>query len=104
MEAELKIGDRVALKLAAIFLSYVHERQDYTNVYVGKTGRVIGYTNNREKVAIEFDEEVFTCYKHRVSSHDNGCHGKGKLHHCWYFPPLTLELIEEKSNNLLLLC
>jgi hypothetical protein len=79
-----QVGDRVSLKKSALSLSYVVCRGFYTNMYEGKTGTVIGFAESTGKLAIEFDDIVFIGGQR--SSHDNGCHGKGKLHYCWYIP------------------
>lgn len=85
-----KIGDRVALKESALSLPYVICRRWYTDMYAGKKGRIIGWTAKGDKLAIEFDEPVFTDM-YRRSKHDTGCHGKGKLHYCWYIPMECVE-------------
>ena len=91
-----KIGDRVSLKESALSLSYIIGRSTYTNMYEGKKGKIIGFTQNGDKLAIEFDDIVFTNYLEHQSSHDNGCHGKGKLHYCWYIPHNCIELIKQE--------
>jgi hypothetical protein len=96
-----KAGDRVRLNSLALSLSYIVSRNSYTNMYEGKLGTVLGYAATG-KVAIEFDDIVFTKYTQMLSSHDNGCHGKGKLHYCWYLPESCLSPVET-TNNLLLL-
>jgi ribosomal protein L21E len=99
---EYNIGDRVKLKKAALSISYIAGRHFYTNMYEGKTGTVIGYTQNEDKVAIEFDDVVFTSTV-RKSSHNNGCHGKGKIDYCWYIPADERFLEEDDNQSLLLL-
>lgn len=98
-----KIGDRVSLRESALSLPYVIGRRTYTNMYAGKTGTIIGVTADRSKLAIEFDDVVFTNHTDRWSTHDNGCHGKGKLHYCWYIPFGCLDIIEDNTDELLLL-
>lgn len=102
----LKLNDRVSLKKEALSLSYVVGRRFYTNMYEGKTGKVIGFTDSG-KIAIQFDDIVFTRPDGIRSSHDNGCHGRGRIGYCWYIPSYCLELISEENttidNNLLLL-
>lgn len=93
------IGTRVRLLDVALHIPYIATRKHYTNMYEGKSGTVIGYSSTG-KVAIEFDDIVFTSHTTRLSSHDNGCHGKGKLHYCWYIPEFAIEL---EVNNLILL-
>lgn len=100
-----KIGDRVTLNVLALSLSYVACRAAYTDVCVGKTGTIIGYAETG-KAAVQFDEPVFVQQNMRKSSHNNGCHGKGKINYCWYFPEFCLEVANcciKTSNNLLLL-
>lgn len=97
---KFQIGDRVALNKDALSLSYVVGRGTYTDMYVGKTGTIIGRTEDGYKLAIQFDTLVFTHYKEHKSSHDNGCHGKGKAHFCWYIPE---SCVEKLDNELLLL-
>jgi hypothetical protein len=105
----LEIGSRVSLKKETLDLSYLKGRHWYTNMYEGKKGRVIGFTAENSyaplsnKVAIEFDDVVFTRPDGQISSHDNGCHGKGKKQYCWYIPASCLNLIELSSDNELLL-
>ena len=101
------IRDRVELKELALKLSYVLGRTWYTDVKVGKKGTIIGKTADGTKLAIEFDEPIFTKHTEKRSSHDSGCHGRGKLHYCWYFPESTIKLIDNdcivSDNDLLLL-
>ena len=98
-----KMGDRVSLRESALSLSYVIGRRTYTNMYTGKTGAIIGVTADGTKLAIQFDDIVFTHYKEQRSKHDNGCHGKGKIHYCWYIPFGCLDIIEDNTDELLLL-
>lgn len=98
---KFKIGDRIALNDYGMKLPYVMSRLFYTNMYEGKKGTVIGYSGTG-KVAVEFDDIVFTQSEKRISSHNNGCHGKGKLNYCWYLPEIALEF-ESKQKLLLLL-
>ena len=91
-----KKGDRVELLTLALRLAYVNKRKAYTNMYLGKKGTVIGYASTG-KVAIEFDDIVFTQSQTHLSSQDNGCHGKGKLHHCWYLPEDVIKLIDKEE-------
>jgi hypothetical protein len=98
---EYKVGDRVKLKKLALSISYIAGRHFYTNMYEGKTGTVIGYTQETGKLAIEFDDIVFTSTE-RKSSHNNGCHGRGKIDYCWYLPAEE-RFLEVEDNNLLLL-
>jgi len=93
------MGDRVSLRQSALSLSYIAGRRTYTNMYAGKTGTIIGVTADRSKLAIEFDDVVFTNHKEHWSSHDNGCHGKGKIHYCWYIPFGGLDIIEDEDNT-----
>lgn len=108
-------GDRVFLTKDALSIGYIACRNSYTNMYAGKTGTVLGYSTTG-KVAVEFDDILFNNYSHIKSDHDNGCHGKGKLHYSWYIPEEVLILcdeiemfakieikIEEPINELLLL-
>ena len=90
--AKFNVGDRVALNAVALLLRYVVCRAAYTDVCVGKKGTVIGYAETG-KVAVQFDEPIFTQQYLRRSSHNNGCHGKGKINYCWYFPESCLELV-----------
>ena len=106
-----KVGDRVALKKGALSLPYISSREFYTNMYEGKKGTVIGFTGGgnytpiSHKVAIQFDDVVFTRPDGQVSSHDNGCHGKGKIKYSWYIPAVYIKpLIEDNDDILLLLC
>ncbi len=78
-----KKGDRVLLLASALRVNYICVRAEYTNMYPGKSGTVIGYSETG-KVAVQFDDKVFHMHDIRISSHDNGCHGKGDLHYCWY--------------------
>jgi hypothetical protein len=98
----LPIGTVVYLHKDALNLSYIAKRRSYTNMYENKKGKVIGYSSTG-KVAVEFDDIVFTNSHEKLSSHDNGCHGKGKLHYCWYIPEKFLRLEIENNNILLLL-
>jgi hypothetical protein len=99
----LAIGDRVSLTKEALSLSYVKGRHWYTDVYEGKTGTIIGYTADCSKLAIQFDEKIFTRPNGQISSHDNGCHGKGKRQYSWYFPICCVTKIKVVNNNKLLL-
>jgi hypothetical protein len=106
-----KVGDRVALEKGALSLSYIAGRQFYTNMYEGKKGTVIGFTGGdncasiSNKVAIQFDDVVFTRPDGQISSHDNGCHGKGKRKYSWYVPGAFIKpLVEEDDAILLLMC
>ena len=106
-----KVGDRVALEKGALSLSYIKSREFYTNMYEGKKGTVIGFTGRdtyeplSTKVAIQFDDVVFTRPDGQISSHDNGCHGKGKRKYSWYIPEAFIKpLVEEDDAILLLLC
>ena len=92
------IGTRVRLLDVALHIPYIFTRKHYTNMYEGKSGTIIGYSSTG-KAAVEFDDIVFTSDL-KISSHDNGCHGKGKLHYCWYIPEFALELL---NDDLLLL-
>ena len=94
-----EIGSRVSLSREALNISYIKGRHFYTNMYEGKKGKVIGFTADNTKLAIEFDDIVFTRPDGRESSHDNGCHGRGKKHYCWYIPPEFVDLIEEDTND-----
>lgn len=96
---KFSVGERVSLNKGALSVSYIACRSFYTNMYEGKTGKVVGYAETG-KVAVEFDDKVFTDTR-RISSHNNGCHGKGKLHYSWYIPEEHLTLAQ--NNNLLLL-
>lgn len=100
--AKFNIGDRVSLREEALSLSYIAGKSFYTNMYAGKKGKVIGYTTETHKVAVEFDDIVFTRPYGVVSSHDNGCHGRGKQRFCWYITEECLDL-EETNNDVLLL-
>lgn len=93
------IGSRVSLAAEALNLSYIKGRSFYTNMYEGKKGKVIGFTADLTKLAIEFDDVVFTRPNGQTSSHDNGCHGKGKKHYCWYIPPNLVDLIGEDTTD-----
>jgi len=84
------IGERVTLQPGYNNYVYISRREKYTNMYVGKIGTIIGVASTG-KIAVEFDDKVFTKYDTQLSSHDNGCHGKGKLHYCWYIPEDVLE-------------
>lgn len=95
---KFKNRDKVKLNSKFEYISYISRRMRYTSMYEGKTGTVIGYSGTG-KVAVEFDTMVFTEYKTRQSSHDNGCHNKGKLHYCWYIPETALDLIENDCVN-----
>lgn len=96
----LNVGDRVALNKAALSVSYIVARQSYTNMFVGKTGTIIGISSgDSKKYAIEFDTEVFTRWRTKQSSHDNGCNGKGKLHYCWYIPIDCVDLIVHEAEG-----
>lgn len=101
----VKIGDRVSLTEDALSLPYVKGRRWYTDVYAGKKGTIIGFTANSSKLAIEFDEIIFTRPDGKISSHDNGCHGRGKSKYCWYIPLSCVTLINEPeiTNDLILL-
>lgn len=100
-----KIGDRVLLNESALSLSYIVGRRWYTNMYAGKMGTIIGTTADLSKLAIQFDDKVFVAPNGRRSTHDNGCHGRGKIGYCWYIPQIhvTLCTIEESDELLLLL-
>ena len=110
-------GDRVFLSKDALSIGYIACRSSYTNMYAGKTGTVVGYSGTG-KVAVEFDDIVFNNHSYMKSDHDNGCHGKGKLHYSWYISEeclvpcneITVQVfinieveIEEQMNELLLL-
>lgn len=97
---DIGIGSRVSLKESALRLSYVAGRHWYTNMYEGKKGTVIGTTASGDKLAIQFDDIVFTNYADKRSSHDNGCHGRGKLHYSWYIPEECVELIGHEADEL----
>jgi len=77
---------RVRLLKSALSVSYIRTRLGYMNLKEGMLGNILGVTQSGDKYAIEFDEEVFTNYNNKLSSFDNGCHGKGKRHHCIYIP------------------
>ena len=94
-----EIGSRVSLSREALNISYIKGRHFYTNMYEGKKGKVIGLTADSSKLAIEFDDIVFTRPDGRESSHDNGCHGRGKKHYCWYIPHEFVDLIKEDTDN-----
>ena len=104
-----KVGDRVSLKKSALSISYIAGRHWYTNMYEGKQGKIIGFTANTgyngtsNKVAIEFDDVVFTRPDGKKSSHDNGCHGKGRVQYCWYIPAECIESAEISEDDMLLL-
>lgn len=93
-------GDRVSLRESALSLSYIVGRRTYTNMYTGKTGTIIGETADGTKLAIQFDTIVFTNSREHISSHDNGCHGKGRRQYCWYIPK---ECVDKLPDELLLL-
>ena len=99
----LAVNDRVTLRKGALSLPYIAGRHFYTNMYEGKAGKIIGFTSDCSKIAIEFDDVVFTDYKGQRSSHDTGCHGRGKLHYCWYIPAEFLNLESASEDELLLL-
>jgi hypothetical protein len=82
----LEIGTRVVANERVKTIGYLAARSSYTNLYEGKVGTIIKYTSAQDKYGVQFDEEVFTDYRRRRSSHDNGCHGAGKDHHCIYLP------------------
>ena len=94
-----EIGSRVSLSREALNISYIKGRHFYTNMYEGKKGKVIGLTADSSKLAIEFDDIVFTKPNGRDSSHNNGCHGRGKKDYCWYIPSEYVDLIEEDTND-----
>jgi len=94
-----EIGSRVSLTAEALNLSYIKGRSFYTNMYQGKKGMIIGYTADLTKLAIQFDDVVFTKPNGQDSSHNNGCHGKGKKDYCWYIPPNLVDLIEEEGTT-----
>jgi hypothetical protein len=96
------IGDRVSLDKRALSISYIQARQFYTNMYEGKSGTILGYSETG-KAAVEFDDIVFTRPENKISSHDHGCHGKGKRKYSWYIPDEYLNPIAENNNLLLLL-
>jgi len=97
--SEIKIGSRVKLKRSALDVNYIKKRKAYTDMYTGKTGKVLGFTAVKDKLAIQFDDIVFTDTDTIVSSHNNGCHGKGKFDYCWYVPIEHVELIDESNTN-----
>jgi hypothetical protein len=99
---KFNIGDRVSLNKEALSLSYLVGRQSYTNMYEGKLGKIVGCTSDGLKMAIEFDDLVFTNFADHKSSHDNGCHGKGRLHYSWYIPGSMLTLVQNPKVKLLL--
>jgi hypothetical protein len=82
----LELGTRVVVNDKYKNVGYLAARSSYTDLYEGKVGTVIKYTQANDKYGIEFDEPVFTDYHSKRSSQDNGCHGKGKDHHCMYLP------------------
>ncbi len=96
------VGDRVRLNSRALSASYIAGRRFYTHMYEGKTGTVICVTADGGKLGVEFDDVVFTMPEGQRSSHDNGCHGRGKDHYCWYIFPEGLEPIEEQDFRYLL--
>lgn len=82
----------------------------YCDDICGMECRVIGYTLDKDKLAVEFKDPIWTRKQNgKWSGFDNGCHGKGKLHHCVYLLPGHVSKIEQSSiqsdnsNNLLLL-
>ena len=97
---KFEIGERVSLMKGALSVYYIVCRSFYTNMYEGKKGKVIGYAETG-KVAVEFEDKVFTDST-RKSSHNNGCHGRGKVNYCWYIPEEYLESVSG-NNELLLL-
>jgi len=99
---ELRVGDRVAVNPLIQCVNYIQSRRSYTNMYIGKVGTVVCITDN-SKAGVEFDEIVFTSFNVRQSSHDNGCHNRGKLHHSWYIPCECLDLLVSDNQELLLL-
>ena len=71
--------------------SYIQCRAHYTDIYAGKVDTVIGITTSGDKLAIRFDERVFTTPG--TSSHDSGCLGKGPIGYCWYLPKRNLDQV-----------
>jgi len=105
---DFRIGDRVSLKEEARSLSYVAGRHWYTDVHEGKTGTIIGFTGGHtyspisNKVAIQFDKPIFTRPDGKASSHDTGCHGKGRTRFSWYFPADCIKRVEDTDTLLLM--
>lgn len=94
-----QIGDRVELTEYAMTLDYVKRRWSYTDVCVRKKGTIICNTTTG-KYGIQFDTPVFliNLIPGGTSSHNNGCHGRGRINYCWYFPSIAFRVI---PNNLL---
>jgi hypothetical protein len=103
---EVSVGDRVMLLGNWSDIGYIWKRRHYTNMYIGKVGTVIRIASTG-KIGVEFDDEVFTKWRTQLSTHDNGCHGNGKLHYCWYIPTKCLTIISKpkqiENEELLLL-
>jgi hypothetical protein len=79
-------GERVALLGSALSLDYLAKRNFYIIMYAGMSGTVLGYNAKGDKLAIQFDDMIFPNHLVKLSSFDNGCHGRGKMHHCTYIP------------------
>lgn len=80
------VGARVQITKDLYNLPYLSKRRGYTNFRVGQMGTIIKFNGSKNKVGIQFDDEVFTNHEYRLSSFDNGCHGVGKMYHCTYIP------------------
>lgn len=92
-----RIGDRIVINNKIESVGYIQLRKWYSNCFSGMTGKIIGFTADGSKAAVEFDQIVFFDHKTKRSSHDNGCHGRGKLHYCWYIPIKCIDFDYEPS-------
>lgn len=87
MLGKFEVGDRVVVFANLLSeVEYIRSRIELKHIAFpkGKTvGTVLGYTQAGDKVAIEFDEPI---WQTKYDTHNNGCHGKGKMDHCYYIP------------------
>lgn len=72
----------------------------YCHLEEGMTGTIMGFTIKGDKVAVQFDDIVWTLKSNgQSSSFDGGCHGKGRKGYSAYFPLEYLTRIEDPKSN-----
>ena len=87
------IGDVVKLTTSPTNISYLKNRLWYLDLSLGMVGKIVS-DNGIDKVGVEFEKLIWWKYKEKQSKFDNGCHNKGKLHHCVYLPYETVKLVD----------
>lgn len=95
---KFKKGDVVWTCNRVDTLTYIRTRieRGYVHMSDGMIGQVLGYSSTG-KVAVQFVHKVFD--NPGQSSHDNGCHGKGRIGYCWYIPESKLTDVRPASVN-----